>query len=335
MSAPTAHEAIESWFAARAPRKDSPHTVRAYRDDLASVLDVIAGHLGVRAHEVRVDALTLPVMRAAFATWSTPRAPATVRRAHSVWSGLFEHLVSEDHVPGSPMPGVAKPKPPRRQPRAFAEDDGARIVRALNEASVSRRDPWPELDRAVVLTAMLTGARSAELRGINVGDVTRTPGSERVRVLGKGNAERTVPIEPVLLTVLGDYLDSRRTRFPDRARQRGVDEDADAWAWWRGSDPLFVDRAGERMPRGALAYLVTLVYRAAGVDAARARGSLLHALRHTAATRMAEQGATAVELMDFLGHRSLSTSQTYLSATAGAVRRAAATNPVYGLLDNA
>lgn len=332
MSAPTVHEAIESWFEARAPRKDSPRTVESYRADLTSVLAVIARHLDRRPQDVTVDALTLPVMRAAFAQWSRPRAARTVRRAHSVWSGLFEHLVSEDHVPGSPMPGVARPKAPRSQPRSFSVDDAARIVRALDEQSVQRRDPWPELDRAVVLTAMISGARSAELRGADVGDVIRSPGAERLRVVGKGNVERNVPVEPVLLPILADYLDSRRRRFPETARQRGVDEGADAWAWWRPGDPLFVDRRGERIGRGALSYLVTLVYRAAGVDAARARGSLLHALRHTAGTRLAEGGATAVEIMEFLGHRSLQTSQTYLSATAGQVRQSAARNPVYGLL---
>jgi integrase/recombinase XerD len=86
------------------------------------------------------------------------------------------------------------------------------------------------------------------------------------------------------------------------------------------------------MQIGALQYLVELVYRDAGVNASRARGALVHALRHTAATRLVERGATAVELMDFLGHRSLSTSQGYLSATAASVRAAAARSPVYGLL---
>ena len=74
------------------------------------------------------------------------------------------------------------------------------------------------------------------------------------------------------------------------------------------------------------------MYRDAGVNAARARGALVHALRHTAATRLVERGATAVELMDFLGHRSLATSQGYLASTAAGVRAAAARSPVYGLL---
>ena len=329
---PLVIDAIDGWFLARAPRKDSPHTRAAYERDLAAICQAAAAHLGRPVDDLRVDDLTLRALRNAFATWSEGRAAATVRRAHSTWSGFFEYLVSEEHLAGSPMPGVAKPKAPRRLPKPFAEDDAARIVRVLTDSSVRRRDPWPELDAAVVLTAMVTGVRAAELLAVDIGDVTRALGNERVRVLGKGEAERSIPIEPALLEILATYLDSRRERFPQNARQRGVSTPEDPWAWWRKTDPLFVDRTGERMQIGALQYLVELVYRDAGVNASRARGALVHALRHTAATRLVERGATAVELMDFLGHRSLSTSQGYLSATAASVRAAAARSPVYGLL---
>ena len=329
---PLVADAIDGWFLARAPRKDSPHTRAAYERDLAAICQAVATHLGRPVDELRVEDLTLRVLRNAFATWSVGRAPATVRRAHSTWSGFFEHLVSEEYLAGSPMPGVGKPKAPRRLPKAFAEDDAARIVQVLTDSSVRRRDPWPELDAAVVLTTLVTGVRAAELLAVNVGDVTRASGNERIKVLGKGEAERSIPVEPALLDVLGAYLDSRRKRFPESARQRGVTTPEDPWSWWRKSAPLFVDRAGERMQIGSLQYLVELVYRDAGVNASRARGALVHALRHTAATRLVERGATAVELMDFLGHRSLSTSQGYLSATAASVRAAAARSPVYGLL---
>ncbi|HEX6876720.1 MAG TPA: tyrosine-type recombinase/integrase [Nocardioidaceae bacterium] len=331
---PYVTDAVDAWFLARAPRKDSPHTRAAYQRDLAAICQAAAQHLGRPVDELRVDDLTLRVLRNAFAAWSEGRAAATVRRAHSTWSGFFEHLVSEELLTGSPMPGVGKPKAPRRLPKAFAEDDAARIVRVLTDSSVRRRDPWPELDAAVVLTAMVSGVRAAELLAVDVGDVTRASGNERIRVLGKGEAERSIPVEPALLEILGTYLDSRRERFPGRARQRGVSEPDDPWAWWRKTDPLFVDRSGERMQIGALQYLVEVVYRDAGVNASRARGALVHALRHTAATRLVERGATAVELMDFLGHRSLSTSQGYLSATAASVRAAAARSPVYGLLES-
>ncbi len=125
---PLVLDAIDGWFLARAPRKDSPHTRAAYQRDLAALCQVVSTQLGRPVDELRVDDLTLRVLRRSFATWSEGRAAATVRRAHSTWSGFFEYLVSEELLAGSPMPGVAKPKAPRRLPKSFAEDDAARIV---------------------------------------------------------------------------------------------------------------------------------------------------------------------------------------------------------------
>lgn len=319
-------DAVEGWFEARAPRKDPPNTVKAYRSDLASVLVALGAVLDCDPDDVDTDDLSLMVMRKAFGRWAADRAASSVRRGWSTWSGFFGYLVSEGLVPGSPMPGVGKPKAPRRQPRAFSRDDVERIVATVEEGIEGRRDPWPEMERAVVMTALLSGGRTAELLAADVGDVSLSPGSERVRLDGKTGV-RAVPLPPMLLTLLGDYLRSRRARFPGHARQRGVAEDASPWEWWRPDAPLFVDRHGERLGRGALQYLVTLVYRQAGVDATRASGALVHALRHTKATRMAEAGATPVELMEFLGQASLSSTQGYVSATARDVRDAAMRDP--------
>lgn len=330
-------DAMKTWFEVRAPRKDSEHTTRAYERDLSSVLAVIARQLGKPEGEIEVlDLAPLPVMRRAFGEWARSRSPRSVRRGHSTWSGFFEFLVSEELVPGSPMPGVGKPKLPRAQPKPFSVDDSSRILRAVGAGTVPRRDPWPELERAIVITDLATGLRTAELLGLNIGDVNRSPGNEGMRVLGKGGRERSVPVERVLLDdVIAPYLATRRARFPERARQRGVDERASAWDWWPPDSPLFVGRDGERLGRGALQYMIELVYRAAGVEATRAQGALTHALRHTAATRIAESGRTVVELMQLFGWASLSTPQAYIDATAREVRSAARANPVYAHLEGA
>jgi integrase/recombinase XerC len=80
---PLVLDAIDGWFLARSPRKDSPHTRAAYQRDLAAICQAVAQHLGRPVDEIRVDDLTLRVLRNAFATWSEGRAVATVRRAHS------------------------------------------------------------------------------------------------------------------------------------------------------------------------------------------------------------------------------------------------------------
>jgi integrase/recombinase XerD len=137
--------------------------------------------------------------------------------------------------------------------------------------------------------------------------------------LGKGGKARSVPIEDALDDVISSYLSSRRTRFPDKRIG--------------SKSPLFVDGRGEPLQRGGLQYLVEMALRAAGVGDRRSPGALVHALRHTYATRLADDGATATEIMILLGHASLTTSQAYIDATAAEQRRSAAANRTYRALE--
>jgi len=135
-------------------------------------------------------------------------------------------------------------------------------------------------------------------------------------VVGKGGGERSLPIEVPLEVLLEAYLESRRVRF-------GV---------VRGSDALLVDNRGQGLRRGGLQYLVRQCYKHAGVNDRVARGTLVHALRHTFATRLAEDGASVTEIMRLLGHASLSSSQAYIQVTDRAQREAAGSNRTYGVL---
>lgn len=325
--------AFEEFFVARAPRKDSQNTLDAYARDLQSVLGEVARVVNApRAGVTLAHVRDLKVLRRAFAAWSKPRSASTVRRCHSTWSEFFKFLVSEDLVDGSPMPGIPRPKAPARIPKGFSEENEGRIISAVLEQSVARRDPWPEQDAAAVFTLLLTALRTMELLGANIGDVTPTEGNERIRVAGKGGKERVVPVERVGIEILEDYLRSRAARFPDQVRPQAARADRAIWDWFDPNAPLIVDRTGNRMERGALQYLVKKVYVTAGVEASRARGALVHATRHTTATRLAESGITGIELMLFLGHASLQTTQIYLNATANAIRQAIGKNVAYDQL---
>jgi integrase/recombinase XerD len=180
------------------------------------------------------------------------------------------------------------------------------------------RWPWPERDLAFIATSLLTGLRLAELIGLNLGSIDGRPGERRIKVLGKGRKERTVPIEDALDDVVATYLETRQRRFP------GVKLTPKA--------PLFVDRRGDRLKRGGAHYLVERSYRAAGLANRVPAGAMVHALRHTFATRLAEDGATATEIQALLGHESLNTSQGYIDATANATRQAARANRTYQTL---
>lgn len=325
--------AVDDWFTARLPRKDSPHTLRAYRADI----DVITGHLSattrIPAPELTVaDVAALPTLRAAFAAYAPTHAKASIRRAWSTWSGLFDHLVIDGVIPGNPMPGVARPRADDRDPKPFDESDTRRLLTFLHGLPRYGRDPWPERDLAIIATLLVTGARRDEALTLDARDVTGSLGEKRVRLRGKGGKDRAIPISGPLLELLDSYAATRLTRFPRHARKATSEPSLSGLDRVAPTQPLFVDRAGERLKTGGLAYLVHAAYRQAGIDGSRPAGVLVHALRHTFATDLIASGASAVALMDMLGHRSLSTTQRYVKATGREARAVAEANRSYDLL---
>jgi len=310
---------VDGFFAARRSLKDSPHTTAAYRRDLAAILTHIAAGTGVG--EVNLAQLTAPALRDAFGVFATTHAKASITRCWSTWNQFLTFLVGDGILPGNPMAAVPRPRRVASAPKPLqGEDTPETLLRSAAVPRSNARQPWPERDLAVLATLLLTGLRSAELLSLTVSSLTGSPGERRIHVTGKGGKTRSVPIEDALDEVIGTYLQSRRTRFP--SRRVGV------------RSPLFVDSRGAPLRRGGLRYLTETAMRAAGVGDRRSPGALVHALRHTYATRLADDGATASEIMALLGHASLTTSQAYIDSTAAEQRRSAAANRTYRVLSS-
>ncbi|MDG4831044.1 tyrosine-type recombinase/integrase [Solwaraspora sp. WMMD1047] len=325
---------IADFLASRATRKPSPHTLAAYRRDLVAVAVLVAGRDPAALPRsgplpapdplagVCVDAFTGRALRAAFARFAAPRAAASVQRAWSTWNSFFTFLVGEGVVAGNPMLAVARPASQVPLPKPLrGEQTPERLLAAVAVPDGRQRDPWPERDLAVLGLALCAGLRLAELLALRTGSVSGRPGERRVEVAGKGGRVRMIPVEPELDALVEAYLDSRRRRFGARSVEVG--------------GALLVDRWGAPLRRGGLQYLVESCYRRAGVTDRVPRGARLHALRHTFATRLAEDGASASEIMRLLGHASLASSQNYIEVTAGQQRaaiRANRTNRVLGTL---
>jgi integrase/recombinase XerD len=112
---------------------------------------------------LHLEHLTKEALRAAFASWATDHAAASVLRAHSSWSRFFDFLVAEDLVEGNPMAAVPKPRRVDGAPRAIRDPDAAaRLLATAAEPDPRGRDPWPERDLALVATFCVTGIRECE-----------------------------------------------------------------------------------------------------------------------------------------------------------------------------
>lgn len=319
---PLFRELVDAFFVARLPRKDSPHTTAAYRRDLRTIADLVARQVDADPVDLRISDFGLHSLRRAFADFAASRAKTSIARAWSTWNSFFSFLVTEGVVEGNPMVGVTRPRLPGQTPKPLqGESTPEQLLAALARGVRHGRDPWPERDLAIIATLLLTGVRTAELLSLNVGDVAGPPGERRLRVLGKGDVQRHIPIEPALDSLIEGYLQSRCRRLPAQPCPAPVHA------------PLFVGRSGDRLTRNALQYLVRSCYRWAGIYDRVERGTLVHALRHTFATRLGQTGASSMEIMELLGHKNLTTSQGYIKVTAREIREAAAANPTYRLVE--
>ena len=193
----------------------------------------------------------------------------------------------------------------------------------------TRRSDWPERDRAIVFTSLLAGLRADELLNANVGDIRRTEDGGVLHVRGKGKKDRRIPIGRELLEVLDDYLRTRATRFP-RARRRA--SSGDTRIAFSPTAPLFLGADGERITRGTLQYRILRAFKKAGINGERASGALVHGLRHTFATELANANVSVYTLMKLLGHESMVTSQRYVDGAGNETRAASELNPLYELL---
>jgi integrase/recombinase XerC len=323
-----------AWFAGfladRGTRKPSAHTIKAYRQDFDAIAGLIDG--GEDLSGMPVSAITIDTMRTAFAQYAENHEAASIQRCWSTWNVLCTFLYTAELIAANPMPMVGRPKLAKTLPKALPADSVAALLGALSADQVPRRrTDWIERDRALILTALLAGLRADELVRANVGDLRRTDDGAVIHVRGKGGKDRRVPIEWALVQVLERYLGGRAARFPATAKRRS--SPGGGLAAWPAAAPLFVGSDGDRITRGTLQYRVLRAFRRAGIDADRARGALVHGLRHTFATELANTDVSVYTLMKLLGHESMVTSQRYVTAAGTETRTAAAQNKLYGLLE--
>jgi integrase len=179
-------------------------------------------------------------------------------------------------------------------------------------------------------TGLRAGLRADELLRANIGDIRRADDGAVIHARGKGGKDRRMPIESALLDVIEQYLNSRATRLPGTAKQRC--SPAGGWppARRRHRCSWALTVTGSRAApcsTGCCAH-----FGAPAFDADCARGALVHGLRHTFATELANANVSVYTLMRLLGHESMVTSQRCVTAAGTETRAAAAQNTLYGLL---
>jgi integrase/recombinase XerD len=293
------HASVEDflgWLAVERGR--AANTVAAYRRDLAAYERFLAARdvdLG-SVDPGLIDAYLAERSRAGASSASLARAVAAIRGLHRFVADEFDADDPSTHLRG--------PAVPPRLPRALSEDQVARLLDSIGDAT-----PVDLRDRAILELLYGTGMRVSELVRLDLDDI----GSDRglVRVLGKGGRQRLVPLAGEAHLALRRWLEpGGRDRLVAARRARLADADA-----------LFVNHRGGRLTRqGVWTVLGSRAERSGVVVAGRSVHP--HILRHSCATHMLAHGADLRVVQELLGHASVATTQLYTKVTVEHLRRA-------------
>ena len=280
----SAEELKKSWLAALAhERRASPHTLRAYGDDTARFLSFLHEHLGGAVNE-RALAKLSPADIRAFITDRRGEGlgPRGVQRALAAIRSFFRYLAREGILENSAPRAVRTPRVRRGLPRPLSEDDAQRV---LEEAGANDIE-WIAARDAALLTLLYgAGLRVSEALSLKRGDV---PLGQSLSILGKGRKERVVPVLPAVREAIAAYA----AVVPFGAGPQSA---------------LFLSRRGKPMSPREAQLLMQRLRSALGLP----ERATPHALRHSFATHLLQNGGDLRAVQELLGHASLSTTQTY------------------------
>jgi integrase/recombinase XerC len=275
-------------------RARSRHTVRAYLSDVRSLLAHAAseGITDLPGLELGLLRRWLGAQSEAGASRSTLARRSATTRSFTAWA-MREELISTD-----PSLRLKAPKKEKSLPGVLQAQQLARLLNGLEEAAAEGA-PLALRNRAMVELLYATGLRVGELAGMDVDDLN--PDRRTLRVIGKGNKERTVPYGVPAAIAVDDWLRRGRPRL----------------ATERSGAALFVGSRGNRVDQRQVRAVVKELFDALGDTSATGP----HALRHSAATHLLDGGADLRAVQEILGHSSLATTQIYTHVSVERLRK--------------
>ncbi len=266
-------------------KRYSQHTIIAYQNDLSGFFDYI---------ELQFGNTDLPDINASFIrSWlaglkESGMESKSLNRKISTLKSFFKYQLKQGTLLTSPMATIISPKVKKRLPQFVAEKD---INTLFNY--VEFPDTWDgKTNRLLLHLFYNTGMRQAEL--VNLKESHIDKGNSNIKVLGKGNKERILPVSKELMELIQVYMDTKRIKFDQFDREL-----------------LLVNLKGKRLyPK--YVYNVVRQYLSAVTTIDKKSP---HVLRHTFATHLMNNGADLNAVKELLGHSSLAATQIYTHNT--------------------
>lgn len=266
-------------------KRYSQHTVISYQNDLISFFDFI---------EITYGAIDIAEIRQSMVrSWLAElkekgMESRSISRKISTLKSFFKYQLKEEVITTSPMTAIVAPKLNKRLPQFVEKDDVDTLFKAVEFPA-----NWEgSTERLILQLFYNTGMRQAELVNLKESQVDFS--KKVIKVLGKGNKERIIPVNTAVLAGLSEYLAAKRKEFeqPDTVY-------------------VLVNRKGVKLyPR----YVYNVVNRYLSMVTTISKKSP-HILRHTFATHLMNNGADLNAVKELLGHSSLAATQIYTHNT--------------------
>ena len=265
-------------------RRYSPHTLDAYSRDLSGFFDFAAEHLG-KVPET-ADLATLEVRD--FRAYLSQRAArhidkSSLARELSTLKNFFKWLARYDILRNPALSVIRTPRRAKVLPKALEVNDTFNVI---DEAQNLASNSWQGLRDMAIFTLLYgCGLRISEALSLNVGDIGN---NDFLRIKGKGNKERIVPLLPVVVENINKYL----AECPYQPKQ---------------GEPLFLGARGDRLVPRIIQRQMQKIRAYLGLP----DNLTPHALRHSFATHLLAEGTDLRSIQELLGHASLTTTQRY------------------------
>lgn len=303
----------------------SPRTVNEYYLDLRTFFRYLIQKRGLCPADqdfetIGIGSVDLPMLKSVtksdildflvFAARERPKfhkSPATSygneintrARKISALRGLYKYYCDKvQEIENNPTKGLDTPRSKKELPKYLSLQESRDLLSAID-------GPYRERDYCIITLFLNCGMRVSELVGIDLTDISE----DRLRLLGKGNKERIVYLNPACLSAIEAYL-------PHRIKPKAASRNA-----------LFISRLGNRIDVQTVKALVKKYLTAAGLSQ---KHCSVHKLRHTAATLMYQNGVDVRTLKEVLGHENLDTTMIYTHVVDQNLRDAALSNPLSG-----
>lgn len=267
-------------------KRYSPHTIRSYHDDLIRFF----GFLDLQFGQIRLTEISHRFIRSWLASLKEQDITTrTINRNISALKSFFKYQLKQGHLEQTPMSKVIAPKMSKRLPVFIKEKDTADLISALN---INTED-WESLNaKMIVILLYNSGMRVGEL--INLKESQVDFYKKQIKVLGKGNKERIIPVSIEILTMVREYVNHKKKKFE------------------KPDDALLVTPKGKKL-YARYAYSIVNNILTGSIKTLDKKSP--HVLRHSFATHLMNNGANLNAVKELLGHASLATTQVYTHNT--------------------